>query len=211
MLSMTSLAWLVSITCVLGLLWAETSGPRQLSWLFKPLAAACFIWLAVLQGATDSAYGLWLLAGLCLCMVGDVLLIPEGDPTFKAGLASFLLGHVLYAVAFLQLPSSGLAGGAALVPIVLLAFLSLRWLRPHLPADMSVPVHAYILVICLMLLAASSNQATLWIIAGAWGFAFSDLAVARQQFVNAEALNRLWGTPLYFGSQMVLAMSPAMI
>jgi hypothetical protein len=42
---------------------------------------------------------------------------------------------------------------------------------------------------------------------GAWGFAVSDLAVARQQFVQTSQLNGLWGTPLYFLSQMLLAAS----
>ncbi len=210
-MSAVFLPWFVSVGCVAGLLWSETRGSRQLSWLFKPAAAACFIWLALVQGAAESTYGVWLLAGLCLCMVGDILLIAASDSSFKAGLASFLLGHILYAIAFLQLPLSGLATAIALLPVALLTVLSLRWLRPYLAADMIVPVHAYIVVIGLMLVAASSTQATPWIIAGAWGFAFSDLAVARQQFVKAESLNRLWGTPLYFGSQMVLAMSPALI
>ena len=47
------------------------------------------------------------------------------------------------------------------------------------------------------------------ILAGAWGFAISDLAVARRQFVKRSIVNGLWGTPLYFGSQLLLAASLA--
>jgi uncharacterized membrane protein YhhN len=213
-LNIALLPWLLGALCVTGLLWSETKGPHYLSWLFKPLAASCFIVLAVLNGAVDSNYGLWLLAGLCLCMAGDILLIPDSEACFKAGLTSFLLGHLLYAVAFLHLPWNTYAAGLAVLPVALLAVLALRWLQVHLTADMVVPVRAYILVISLMLLAASSTLGSsggLWIAVGAWGFAFSDLAVARHQFIKAQPLNRLWGTPLYFGSQMLLALSPALI
>jgi hypothetical protein len=34
--------------------------------------------------------------------------------------------------------------------------------------------------------------------------------VARDQFVAPGYKNRLWGLPLYFGSQMLLAWSPAL-
>ena len=40
-------------------------------------------------------------------------------------------------------------------------------------------------------------------------FALSDLAVARNQFVAPGPANGLWGTPLYFVSQLLLAASIA--
>ena len=45
------------------------------------------------------------------------------------------------------------------------------------------------------------------VLTGAWGFALSDIAVARQQFVKPARSNGLWGTPLYFLSQMLIAAS----
>jgi uncharacterized membrane protein YhhN len=200
--------------CVCGTVWAETRERRALSWLFKPLAAACFIWLAWLAGALNSNYGNCLLLGLACCWLGDVLLIPDSKRSFLAGLGSFLLGHLFYAVAFLQLPASTGAILLASPAVVALAYFSLRWLRPHVPADMKLAVSAYIAVISAMLLCAAAvwqGPAGAWIVVGAWGFAISDLAVARQQFVQHAALNRVWGLPLYFGSQMILAWTPALI
>ena len=200
--------------CVGGLLWAELSDRRGFSWLFKPLSAACFIWLAWIAGAAHNQYGVWLLCGLAACWVGDVLLIPDHQGSFLAGLGSFLVGHLLYGIAFLHLPVNAY-GALVAAPLVLaLAALSWRWLHPHVPGDMKIAVAAYITVISAMLLCAAAvanTAAGLWIVAGALGFAVSDLAVARQQFVNATASNRLWGTPLYFGSQMVLAWTPALV
>jgi len=196
---------------VIGMLVSEARLPK-LEWFFKPLASICFIALALLAGALQSSYGLWLLAGLVLCMAGDIFLIADDEKFFLLGLGSFLLGHLLYALAFLQLPLNlgGMLWG--LLPVAVLAVFSIRWLWPHVPQAMQVPVLAYIGVICTMLLMAGSTWGSsggLFILVGAWGFAISDLSVARNQFVKPGLGNRLWGIPLYFGSQMLLAWSAA--
>ncbi|MFT4767519.1 MAG: putative membrane protein YhhN [Glaciecola sp.] len=191
------------------MLFADQRAP-QLEWLFKPLASLCFVALALQAGALESTYGLLLLSGLILCLFGDVLLIPANDNTFIAGLSSFLLGHLLFALAFLQLPPKQSAMLISLLPVAALGIISLRWLWPHLPPNMKAPVCAYVAVICAMLIAASSSWGTgpgAWIILGAWGFAISDLSVARNQFFSPRFSNRLWGIPLYFGSQLLLAWS----
>jgi hypothetical protein len=40
-------------------------------------------------------------------------------------------------------------------------------------------------------------------------FYLSDLSVARDRFVVTEFNNKLWGWPLYFGAQLVLAATVA--
>ncbi len=210
---MTGAILAVAAVAVVGMLVSEARLPRA-EWFFKPLASACFIALALASGALETSYGLWLLAGLVLCMGGDVLLIPQGDKTFTAGLASFLVGHLLYAIAFLQLPLNLGAMLIGLLPVTTLAVLSLRWLWSHLPEHMQLPVLAYIGVICTMLLMAGSTWGAgpgLVVLAGAWGFAISDLFVARNQFIKRGMENRVLGIPLYFGSQLLLAWSPALL
>lgn len=203
---------LLSLAAVAALVASDYRDWRVGRYLCKPLAAAAFVWLALRLGAADSAYGCWLLAGLLLCALGDLLLMPDREAAFLAGLAAFLCGHLLYAVAFLQLPlhTAGLAASA--LPAAALLGLVLRWLWPHLPGDMKLPVAAYVVVITAMLLAAGATAgapgAALRLV-GAWGFALSDIAVARRQFVNPSRVNSLWGTPLYFAAQMLLAASVA--
>jgi uncharacterized membrane protein YhhN len=209
----TSIIIAVSVVSIAALLVVEVSGRHHWRWLFKPLAASCFVALALAAGALHSDYGRWLLAGLVLCWLGDVLLIPNRDKTFLAGLSSFLLGHLLFAVGFLQLAINHWAVLITVVPVAALIVLSLRWLWPRLGGDMRLPVAAYMVVIGGMLLSASAtwgSAASVPIIIGAWGFAISDLGVARDQFVAPGYINRLWGLPLYFGSQMLLAWSPAL-
>jgi uncharacterized membrane protein YhhN len=203
---------LCAAIAVIALVASDQRGYRPGRYLFKPLAALAFVWLAVALGAAASVYGSWLLAGLLCCMAGDLLLMPDSERCFIAGLVAFLCGHLLYGVAFLHLPHN-VAGLAisALPALVLLAFVG-RWLLPKVPSRMQLPVGVYTLVITGMLLCAglsAGQPAAMLIISGAWGFALSDLAVARQRFVRPSHWNGLWGTPLYFLSQMVLASSIA--
>ena len=205
---------LLSIFAVAALTASDFFGRRRLRFLFKPLAALAFLWLALRLDALDSAYGSWLFAGLVLCMLGDLFLMPDDERSFLAGLVSFLCGHLLYAVAFMQLPANIPALLASAVPALLLLVLVLRWLLPHVNREMKIPVALYTVVITTMLLCAGltvGQAAAALVLPGAWGFALSDVAVARQQFVKRERLNPLWGTPLYFASQMLLAASVALV
>lgn len=191
-------------------------------YLFKPLAALAFLWLAWQLDAGQSAYGRWVLLGLCCCALGDLLLMPNREGSFIAGLVAFLCGHLAYSVAFgatfgatfAQLGDNYIALAAGVLPVLALLTGTGRWLAPHVAKHMRFPVALYILVISAMLLCAclsAGHPVAWWIIPGAFGFALSDLAVARQQFVHPEPRNGLWGTPLYFGSQMLLAASVAVV
>ena len=148
-------------------------------------------------------------------MVGDLFLMQDSERGFLAGLTAFLCGHLLFAVAFLQLPANPVGLAVSALPAIVLLIAVWRWLTPHVPEAMKIPVTLYILVISTMLLCAgltAGQPAAYLIIIGAWGFACSDLAVARRQFIQpASRLNGVWGTPLYFLSQMVLALSLALM
>ena len=207
-------ALLLSLGSVAGLVLSDQFNFRAGRYLCKPLAALAFIWLALALDATASDYGRWLLAGLLCCMLGDLLLMPKIERYFLAGLIAFLCGHLLFAVAFLQLPPelTGLAISA--LPVAALLVITYRWLLPAVDRQMKIAVAAYMWVISGMLLCAGltlAHPAALLMIGGAWGFAISDLAVARQQFVQPSRFNGLWGTPLYFFSQMLLAASVALV
>lgn len=205
------LALLGSMMAVLvaTLLWAQkTSRPPVLQWILKPLAAACFVALALLSGALETAWGTVLFVGLLFAAGGDVLLIPKGRATFLAGLGSFLLGHVGYAVAFTV---RGIDATWALIAAgvcVVAAIPVLRWLWPHVDRGMRAPVAAYVVVITAMVALAAGTYGAhgdVLILAGAVGFYLSDLSVARDRFVAPGFANRVWGLPLYFGAQLVLA------
>jgi len=194
---------------VAGQLWAARERSRQRwEWLFKPLASLGFVALALLDGAPASPYGQIMVAGLVLAALGDVLLIPEDRRYFLAGLVSFLLGHVAYAVAFGVRGLDGVAVAGVAVALGLAGVPIVRWLWPHVDGPMKGPVAAYMLVISAMVALAAGTVAAHgdpWIVVGAAGFYLSDLAVAQQRFVRASFATRAWGLPLYYAAQVVLA------
>jgi uncharacterized membrane protein YhhN len=204
----------LTLLAVAALLAAEYTGKRAGVWIAKPLASTGFVVVALIaaqSGASDPTYQRWIIAGLILSWWGDVLLIPKERPAvFRAGILAFLLGHVAYVVAFasrgLDLPVSALT--AALVAAV--AWAVLRWLRPHVPGDMRIPVFAYVGVISTMVVCAVGSVAEAgrpMIVVGGLMFYLSDLAVARDRFVAPGFANGAWGLPLYYGAQLVLASS----
>lgn len=204
----------LSITSVVALVLCDFYQQRRGRYLFKPLAALAFLWLAIALDATATSYGCWILSGLVCCLVGDLLLMADSDRYFLAGLVAFLCGHLLYAMAFLQLPVNPAGLLISCIPALTLLVAATRWLAPHVNREMRYPVKLYMVVITGMLLCAgltSGHPADILIIAGAWGFALSDLAVARQQFVHPGPNNGLWGTPLYFFSQMLLASTVGLV
>ncbi len=207
--------WLLpglTFASVIVVLWAEARKKRRLVWLFKPLASTGFLLFALQMGALETDYGKAVFAALFLSWFGDVFLIVKEKWGFLAGLVSFLLGHLAFAVAFLvkgvSLQASGIAVAALLVP----AFFVGRWLFPHVGGKLLRPVQAYFAVITLMVALAVGvvvAGGSLWIPVAAVAFYLSDLAVARDAFVAPGIVNRLWGLPLYYGAQLLFAWTVA--
>lgn len=200
---------LVCAAAVGGCLLAESRQQTRALWLAKPLASAAFLWAALAWGALGSGFGRWLLAGLALCALGDVLLIPRVSRTaLRAGMLAFGLGHGCFAAGFASRgfdPRTGLLGAAAAAALVASAW---RWLRPHLAADDRRAVPLYLAVIGGMLTSASGaagRGAAGAAVAGAWLFAASDLAVAQDRFVARSFGSTLWGLPAYYAAQLLIA------
>lgn len=202
-----------TLACVSALLVAERRQTRWAVMAAKPLASTGFLGAALAAGAPDTPYGRWVLLGLALCWLGDVLLIPRGTSrAFRLGLASFLLGHMVFAVAFalrgLALPYAVVALGVATPP----AAFAWRWLGPHVSAGMRLPVLGYIALISTMVVAAVATfgaGGNLLIPLGSLCFYASDLAVARERFVASAFANKAWGLPVYYVSTLLLAASTA--
>lgn len=206
------------VACALAagaLLVAERRESQAGKWLTKPIASFAFIGVALASGASVTGYGQLILLGLVLCLLGDVLLIPEDRPgVFRLGVFAFLCGHVAFAAAFLTQPLDGRWLGTAAVVLALVLWRVWRWLGPHLPADMRVPVQAYFAVIASMTAlacAVTGAGGTPLVALGAIAFTASDIAVARDRFVRHGFTNRAWGLPLYYFAQVLLALTPAVL
>ncbi|MBX3608331.1 MAG: lysoplasmalogenase [Hydrogenophaga sp.] len=204
---------LICLACVV----AQIAFDRS-TWAFAPAArgvaklgaSSAFVAVAVVLGAAHSPYGRLVLAALALGWVGDALLLSRRKPVFLAGLVAFLIAHGLYAAAFASGPLDETALAVASLLSVAAGAGFLRWVRPHLPRALTWPVRAYVAVILLMCVAAAGHTVATGrgvVLLGALLFAVSDVAVARDRFVERTHANHLWGWPTYFAAQLLLAWS----
>ena len=208
---MGAVSILSAVACavlVAGLLVAEHRPAGIARAVCKLGASTAFVVFALSLGATSTTYGRLVLVALLLSWAGDALLLSSAQRVFMGGLAAFLLAHVAYTVAFGATGPSPLVALAALVCFGAAGVVTLRWLWPHLPAGDRPPVVAYILVIVVMCAAATGSSRAVGSLVPALGaacFMASDVAVARDQFVVRSVANRLWGLPLYYVAQLLLA------
>ena len=202
------------LVCALGCATALIGEYRQyarLTILGKVVAASAYIAAALVLGALDTNYGRLLLCAMAFCWAGDLFLVSRRSRgLFLAGLTAFLLGHIVYSVAF------SVRGIVADVTLLVLAFMGLftwfimSWLKPHLENRMKVPVLAYMLAISVMMATAAGSwvgYGSLVLLFGAILFVVSDISVARNRFVAPAFINRAVGLPLYFTAQLLLAAS----
>jgi len=219
----------VTALLVVVLLVGERGAAPWRGWV-KGVTSAAFIGTALAAGATDSAYGGWVLAALCLGWVGDVSLVSGRRAWFLVGLGAFLLSHLTYIGAFATVRPNAVVAVVVAACLLAPAALVARWLWPHLGTDVRGPVLAYIAVITAMVAAAAGAVARegpaapavavltqgeplpgwVWdasVMAAAVAFYLSDISVARDRFVAPDFANRIWGLPLYYGAQILFALS----
>jgi uncharacterized membrane protein YhhN len=216
------IATIVSALACGVLVYGEWQGHRgkRARLVAKPLASAAFVAVplaggALSGGASAGDPATWIVVGLVLGAIGDVLLLFEA--LFLAGLVVFLLGHVAYVVGFaLVVPIAGWPRLAMWPSMAAVAAggTALAWLWPHL-GSMRVPVIAYVAVIVVMVVGAAavsthgpgSVAPAALVLAGAAMFFASDLSVARDRFVAPGFVNRAWGLPVYYAAQLALGWS----
>jgi len=188
-----------------------SGGPRGLAVerVAKPvvpilLAVAVAIW----PDGSLAAPGVrpWVLVALVASLIGDVLLLPPLRLT--GGLVAFLLAHLAYLAAFVQLPGSVPWLVVGLVAALVIALTVGRSLVVAARgAGMAAPVAAYLVVICAMAVAATRTGAPA-AIAGAWLFVTSDTLLGWSTFRGAESRGqRVAVIVTYHLAQLLLVMS----
>jgi len=210
-LNLTTLVVAILVMAIGSAAASARSAPKVAAGL-KMIAATGYVGLALAGGASDTGYGRAMLAALCLCWVGDLLLIAPGrGPAFLGGLGTFLAGHLAFAWAF-QIRGTELAWVSMGGIVALVVGLGvLRWLAAHdVPERMKAPVGLYVGAITAMVAMSVGTYGVdgTWIIpAGAVAFMASDIFVARERFVVSSPVNVSLGLPLYFLAQVLLALS----
>jgi uncharacterized membrane protein YhhN len=192
---------------------AEYSGKRRQVYVFKPLTTSLVVLFALLLSPpVDQTYKMFIVAGLCFSLAGDVFLMLPGD-RFVAGLVSFLLAHVAYIGGFVYLGGFQSDWVSLIIYSVYgAAMMSLLW--GSLGA-LRVPVLIYMVVILVMgwqalaLWRAYPSTQTLVTAAGAALFVVSDSALAWDRFRWSFHSARALVLSTYYTAQILLALSVA--
>jgi alkenylglycerophosphocholine/alkenylglycerophosphoethanolamine hydrolase len=183
----------------------------QLVWLRLASKAVPLLCLSVWLWPPSNRYIRWIVAGLALSIVGDLVLEARED-LFLPALGAFLLAHVAYIAAYLTATRTPRWGLGA--PFLLLGTTTWLFLRPGLGA-LSVPVGVYIAVICTMMwrsaallgaegLARREQWAALL---GALCFGLSDSLLAFRMFVHPVEGMSYAVILLYWAGQLGIALS----
>jgi uncharacterized membrane protein YhhN len=178
--------------------WRGDVRGRRVERVAKPLVLLALIGAAVVAPVDGASWAAavrpYLVAALIASLAGDILLLPGGP--FTAGLAAFLLAHVAYIGAFLQLPveAPGVLAGLV-VAAVLAAVAGRRIVAAASRARLGLPVTLYLLVISAMAVLATGSVMPL-AIAGAWLFVASDTMLGWGRFVLPQTTDGRGARPL---------------
>lgn len=193
-----------AVTVVAYLAASVTSAPTSTVTALKPLPVlvlAAGLWAT----APRTRHRLLVLVGLVACATGDVLL--ERD--FIAGLVAFLVGHLVYLVAFVAIDRRPSPGTAGLVAVWISGLLVVVW---DGLGDMTVPVVTYAVVIGVMMWRAGSllgsqlpRPASVATALGAVSFGVSDSLIALDRFAGAVPHAAWWVMSTYWVAQALIA------
>jgi uncharacterized membrane protein YhhN len=207
--AINALACLLALASAIACIVAYETGRDPIARVFKPLTMLFVLAVAVQPSlSTPDRYRALVVAGLVFSLAGDVFLMLPKE-RFVAGLASFLVAHVLYVVAF--------AGDATFSAWVLMPFLAFGGavyavLLPHL-GDLRIPVAVYVVAILSMAWLATDRWlqlgqlGSLFACIGALLFALSDTALAIDRFVRPFRGSSAVVLGTYFPGQMLIALS----
>lgn len=195
-----------------GAMLAAQAGWVDLHRVLKPLAmVAALLAVCAPRFTPRSARRMrarhWLLAALAFSLVGDVCLMLNG--LFIPGLVAFLCAHVCY-IRLFALDAPWLPRRMPLLVCLLLGAGVYSTLWSHLPAELRLPVAAYVLVIALMAAQAvgraqvRASRAARCVAYGAMLFMLSDTLLAIDRFVHPLDWAALGVLSTYYAAQWLI-------
>jgi uncharacterized membrane protein YhhN len=196
---------LIALSVVASLVYQFVKGqPYPFNVITKGLSISPLAVAALLVVPRPAA--LLLSAALALSSLGDVLLDLQPQQ-FTAGLASFLLAHVLYIPLFLRNKARELDIAKWLLPVALIIYAAMFAARllPALNSGMKMPVTLYLCVITAMAISASlADFGAPWVLIGALLFLFSDSVLAADRFLSPIAYRNWLVWPSYYLAQFAI-------
>lgn len=194
-----------------ALLVADLNGKEKIAGLLKILTSVCMVIYCGLQVYESSnLYAYLVFTGIFFGLLGDIFLIPKSKNSFLIGMAAFLVGHILYILAFLQYSFSPVKWLVALILISFAMYAVFNWVKASLRGVLKIGVAVYMATLatmCSLALSVRIEDALTLVGFGATLFMVSDFFVASHRFKRPHFLNRLVGLPMYYAGQFILASS----
>ncbi len=202
-----ALSLLIAISSILTISGKYTT--KKLYYIFKPLSMGLIILYALFFTDYSTQYGNFIIIAFLFSFIGDLcLMFPE--KAFKHGLVSFLIGHLIFSLAF----TIGIDEWSILlvIPLSLYGLFFYRLLEDGL-GKLRIPVIAYISIISIMgftainrYLAIESSSAS-FALFGALLFIISDSALAYNKFKKEFLASEIIILGTYFLAQYLFALS----
>ena len=199
-------------TLLLGIFYLIAVERQVKSWVYplKPGTMVIIILIVVMGlGNQPASFSWWILAGLIFSILGDIFLMLPKD-RFVFGLASFLVGHACYIVAFLSLPDRGEVNIWIIAALLVVAMFYLIKLSKGVLNSggivLFLAVTGYVAIITAMVWAAFYSQQPI-IQAGAILFFFSDAILAWDKFVGKLIYRNYLVMISYYLAQYLFAVS----
>jgi uncharacterized membrane protein YhhN len=157
---------------------------RVVEYIAKPATTVFLLHIALTAATDQPTMRGYVVAALVFCLAGDVFLMLPRD-AFVPGLASFLIAHVLFVLAFVNHEPFRNLVPTTLVGLVAMPFLIAPVLaaveRHH--AQLRVPVLLYAAAISAMFFVSGATWSA-FAVGGAATFVVSDTILARNRFVR---------------------------
>jgi uncharacterized membrane protein YhhN len=202
------------LICLLDILAIQMSQYAYLELVFKPLIMLSIIGFTYLYLKSFNYYK-WILFAFVFSWLGDVFLLGQSkhDLFFVAGLASFLIAHLLYAAYFMKSvnyiwnKSRVIRVLQFLLVLFVIAYYCLMYrglLNLALPVLFYVSTIGAMAILALNRFSICSNNAFWFTFIGAMLFVLSDSIIGYNKFVEAIPYAHLYIMLLYCAAQYLI-------
>ena len=195
-------------------MWADYHQHHVLSIIFKPLTMILIISILFTGGIELEGFSFFIFWGLIFSLFGDMMLLKPWYK-FELGLASFLVGHIFYIIAFISY--KGMDWDILpLLPLIGFALWLFRMIKPHF-GKLLIPVGSYMSVILLMvwqgmgIWLSEKNTFGLLIGSGAFIFCVSDSILAYQRFMRRFKYGNTLALVTYYIAQYLISSSTQIV
>ena len=202
--------WLVVIVLAFIHIISIRKGAKWLFYVSKPLPVFCMLGILIQSSAYHILYTNWILIGLSLSLLGDLLLMLPRDK-FITGLVIFCFAHLSYSYGFAVMSAWHFTPW---LPITLFGLgVCFYWLfQPNLGKEKR-PVATYILVLMCMCWASieyylsGKTQSSSFAVFGSCIFIISGIVLAFERFGGRSIFSRQVVMVTYYSAQTLMTMS----